>query len=152
KLPAPGARDASYVVERVGLLRVLFNTGRSDLMAEMRKVKSDPDEMEWTRLRQFAAQSEGDAKREATMLLHKRLGLSLAPLLFSFLGAALALRVRRGGRGLGVLLSLVVLLIYYLVTLAGDQMARAGSLTPALGGWMASVLTLVIAVALLALR
>jgi len=38
------------------------------------------------------------------------------------LARLLALRVRRGGRGLGVLLSLLVLLIYYLFTLAGDQM------------------------------
>ena len=152
KMPAPGTRASSYAVERVAQRRILFNTGRADLLAGMRKAKSDPDEMNWTELRSFAAQSTGDARREATMLLHKRLALSLSPLIFSFFGAAFALRVRRGGRGLGLILSLMVLLIYYLVTLAGDQMARAGSLPPLIGAWLASGLTVLIGFTLLILR
>jgi LPS export ABC transporter permease LptF/LPS export ABC transporter permease LptG len=152
KVPPAGPRVASYVVERVAQLRILFNLGRSDLLAGIQNAKSDPDEMGWTELRRFAAQAPETEKREATMLLHKRLAFSLSPLLFSLFGAALALRVRRGGRGLGILLSLLVLLIYYLFTLAGDQMARAGSLPPAIGAWLASALTLTIAVGLLAFK
>src|SRR6266851_4210697 len=152
KLPAPDARDRSYTVERLAQFRFDFNIGRSGLLASMRKSDSNPDEMDWNELKQFAAQSTGREKREAEMLLQKRLAFSLSPLLFSLFGAALALRVRRGGRGLGVLLSLLVLLIYYLFTLAGDQMARAGSLPAALGAWLASVLTLVIAIGLLTFK
>src|SRR5713101_3256457 len=152
KLPAPDGRDQSYTVERLAQFRIDFNIGRAGLLASMRKSDSNPDEMDWSELRQFAAQSTGSEQREATMLLHKRLAFSLSPLLFSLFGAALALRVRRGGRGLGVLLSLLVLLIYYLFTLAGDQMARAGSLPAALGAWLASVLTLVIAIGLLTFK
>jgi lipopolysaccharide export system permease protein len=152
KLPAPDARDQSYTVERLAQFRFDFNIGRGGLLASMRRSDSDPDEMDWSELRQFAAQSTGREQREAEMLLHKRLAFSLSPLLFALFGAALALRVRRGGRGLGVLLSLLVLLIYYLFTLAGDQMARAGSLPAALGPWLASALTLAIAIGLLAFK
>jgi LPS export ABC transporter permease LptF/LPS export ABC transporter permease LptG len=152
KLPAPDARDQSYTVERLTQFRFEFNIGRSGLLASMHKSDSNPDEMDWSELRQFAAQSTGREQREAEMLLYKRLAFSLSPLLFALFGAALALRVRRGGRGLGVLLSLLVLLIYYLFTLAGDQMARAGSLPAWLGAWLASALTLAIAIGLLAFK
>src|SRR5258707_6990801 len=152
KLPAPEARDRSYTVERLAQFRFDFNIGRSGLLASMRKSDANPDEMDWGELRQFAAQSTGRGQREAEMLLHKRLAFSFSPLLFALFGAALALRVRRGGRGLGVLLSLLVLLIYYLLTLAGDQMARAGSLPAAVGPWLPNALTLAIAILLLVFK
>src|SRR5712691_11586698 len=152
RLPAPDARDQSYTVERLAVFRFDFNIGRSGLLASMRKSDSNPDEMDWGELRQFATQSTDRDQREAEMLLHKRLAFSLSPLLFALFGAALALRVRLGGRGLGVLLSLLVLLIYYLLTLAGDQMARAGSLPAAVGPWLASALTLAIAIGLLVFK
>jgi len=152
KLPAPDARDQSYTVERLDQFRFDFNIGRRGLLSSMRRSASNPDEMDWNELRQFATRSTGRDKREAEMLLNKRLAFSFSPLLFALFGAALALRVRRGGRGLGVLLSLLVLLIYYLLTLAGDQMARAGSLPSGLGAWLASALTLAIAIGLLAFK
>ncbi|MGZ8844811.1 MAG: LptF/LptG family permease, partial [Pyrinomonadaceae bacterium] len=150
KVPKPDARDQSYVVERLAQLRIVFNTGRGSLLAKMQKHERDPEEMEFRELLQFVAQSSGAKKRDAEMIFHKRLALSLSPFVFSLFGSALALRMRRGSRGFGVLVSLVVLLIYYLVTLGGDQMARAGSLPPIVGTWMATVLTMALGIALLA--
>jgi len=152
RLPSAEARDQSFVVERLDLLRIVFNTGRGGLLARMEKEESGPDEMGLTELRQFIAENSGAAKREAAMIFHKRLAFSLTPFVFSLFGAALALRMRRGSRGFGVLVSLLVLLIYYLVTLGGDQMARAGSLPPIVGAWLATALTLALGVALLAFR
>src|SRR5437762_5386282 len=109
RLPAPDARDQSYTVERLAVFRFDFNIGRRGLLASMRKGDSNPDEMDWSELRLFAAQSTGRDQREAETLLHKRRALAFSSLVFALFGAALALRVRRGGRGLGVLLSLLVL-------------------------------------------
>lgn len=148
-LPAPDARDQSYKVERLAQLRVIINTGRSSLLAGMRKSEADPDQMEWTELRQTIAQTTGPKNREASMIFHKRLAFAFAPLVFALFGSALALRMRRGSRGFGVLVSLVIMLIYYLVTLAGDQMARAGSLPPAVGAWLATALALALGIGLL---
>src|SRR5439155_12524946 len=119
RLPAPDARDQSYVVERIAQLRILFRTGRSDLLALMRRRESDPDDMEWRELRRFVAKSTGPDRRECLLILHKRLAFAVSPLLFALFGSALALRLRRGSRGFGVLVSLLVLLIYYLLTIAG---------------------------------
>src|SRR6266481_7082609 len=149
RLPSPEARDQSFVVERLDLLRIVFNTGRGGLLAKMEKEESGPDEMGLAELRQFIAQSNGAAKRDAAIIFHKRLAFSLTPFVFSLFGAALALRMRRGSRGFGVLVSLLVLLVYYLLTLGGDQMARAGSLPPIVGGWLATAVTLTLGTVLL---
>ena len=151
-LPAPDARDQSYKVERLAQLRVIINTGRSSLLAGMRKSESDPDQMEWSELRRTIAQTTGPKNREASMILHKRLAFAFAPLVFALFGAALALRMRRGSRGFGVLVSLFIMLIYYLVTLAGDQMARAGSVPPVVGAWLATALTMAMGIGLLAVK
>jgi len=152
KLPPTESGNPSYVVEHLRELRLALDTGRRDLLARIQQAESSPEQMNWTELRELAANATGSEKREATMLVHKRLAFSLAPLVFSFLGAALALRMRRGGRGLGVLLSLLVMLSYYLTTIAGDQMARAGTLPGRVGPWLATALTLVIGFTLLVLR
>ena len=152
KLPAPDQRNQSYVVERIAQLRIDINTGRSALLAKMQKAEPNPDEMGWGELRQFVAQSTGVENREAAMILHKRLAFSLSPLVFSLFGSALALRLRRGSRGVGVLVSLLIMLVYYLVTIGGDQMARAGSLPPIVGAWLATALTIAVGIFLLASR
>jgi LPS export ABC transporter permease LptF/LPS export ABC transporter permease LptG len=151
-LPVPDGKDQSFTVERLDLLRIVFNTGRRGLLDSLQKEDSGPDEMGVTELRQFIARSTGVQKREAAMILHKRLAFSLTPFVFALFGAALALRMRRGSRGFGVLLSLLVLLVYYLVTLGGEQMARAGSLPPIIGAWTATALTLALGITLLAVR
>src|ERR1700704_814157 len=152
RLPSAEARDQSFVVERLDLLRIVFPTGRSGLLARMEKEESGPDSMGFNELRQFIAQSNGPEKREAEMILHKRLAFSLTPFVFALFGSALALRMRRGSRGFGVLMSLLILLVYYLVMLGGDQMARAGSVPPIIGAWAATVLALAVGVILLVVR
>jgi LPS export ABC transporter permease LptF/LPS export ABC transporter permease LptG len=149
-LPAADAKDQSFVVERLDTLRIVFPTGRSSLLERMQKEESGPESMGLTELRQYIEQSTGVEKREASTIFHKRIAFSLTPFVFALFGAALALRMRRGSRGFGVLVSLLVLLVYYLVTLVGDQSARAGSVPPVVGAWMGTALTLALGIGLLA--
>jgi lipopolysaccharide export system permease protein len=141
-VPAPDAKDQSYIVERLDLLRIVFNTGRGSLLARLQKPEGNPDEMGLTELRQRAEQTTGVEQQEARIAFHKRLTLAMTPFVFSFFGAALGLRMRRGSRGFGVLVSLLILLVYYLATLGGDQLARAGTVPPVLGAWFSTALTL----------
>lgn len=152
RLPSAEARDQSYVVERLKQLRIVIDMGRGSLLARMQRSESDPDQMEWSELRRTIAQTTGPKNREASMIFHKRLAFSFAPLVFALFGAALALRMRRGSRGFGVLVSLFIMLIYYLTTLAGDQMARAGSVPPVVGAWLATALAMAMGIGLLAVR
>ncbi len=152
KVPAPNARDQSYVVERLDLFRYGFDTGRASLLARLRKPESNPDEMGLTDLRQRAERTTGPEQREARLIFNKRLALSISPFVFSFFGAALGLRMRRGSRGFGVLLSLLILLVYYLATLGGDQLARAGTVAPAIGAWFSTGLALAMGVLIMLSR
>lgn len=149
-LPPAGAnRDASYVTERLAQIRVLLETGRKALLERLRQDKVEPDEMDWDTLGQYAATQTGAKSREVLTLWHKRLTFGLTPMIFSLLGAAVGLRVRKGGRGVGVVLSLLLMLAYYLVSLGGEQMARAGTLPPAIGAWAATALTIACSVLVL---
>ena len=143
KVPAPDARDQSYVVERLEFLRIVFNTGRANLLARLQKADANPDELTIGELRQRINQTTGTEQRDARIIFHKRLALSITPLVFSFFGAALALRMRRGSRGFGILVSLLIMLVYYLATIAGDQAARAGTVPPIIGAWFSTALALV---------
>src|SRR5262245_23977385 len=144
RVPASDARDQSYVVERLDQLRIVFNTGRGSLLAKMQKPEGNPDEMGFRELRQRVSGTTGTEQKDARIILHKRLALSMTPFVFAFFGSALALRMRRGSRVFGVLVSLVILLVHYLATLAGDQAARAGTVPPFVGAWFATALSLVV--------
>src|SRR6185436_6374893 len=78
-------------------------------------------------------------RREAARILNRRAALSIAPFVFALIGAALGLRVRRGGKSVGVLLSLIVVIVYYLISLLGESLARAGTMSPYVGPWLATV-------------
>lgn len=152
KVPSPEARDQSYVVERLEMLRIVFNTGRASLLARLQKPEGNPDEMGLRELRQRVDQTTGAEQKDARLILHKRLAFSMTPFVFAFFGSALALRMRRGSRGFGVLLSLLILIIHYLATLAGDQSARAGTVPPEVGAWFSTSLTLIVGLLLLVSR
>ena len=139
-----------YVTEHLEQLRIVLETGRQAILNKLQEGESDPkpNEMNWGELTQYAASATGAERREANTLRHKRFSMSLTPLIFAFLGATLGLRIRKGGRGMGVLLSILAMLAYYLVTLAGEQMARAGTIPAFAGAWMASISTIVCALAL----
>jgi LPS export ABC transporter permease LptG len=47
--------------------------------------------------------------------------------------------VRRGGRSVGILLTLLVVIVYYLMSLLGESLARVGTVSPYIGPWLATV-------------
>ena len=152
KLPPPNAANQQYSVERLDKLRIVIDTGRNEMLARLQRQENKPDEMTFGELRSFINQNSGTALREGTLLLHKRLSLGLAPLVFSFFGAALALRLRRGSRGFGTLVSLVVMITYYLLIIGGEQMARGGTIPPIVGAWLATAVTLFVAVLMMTVK
>ena len=149
RIPAPDAANQQYVVERLTQLRILFNTGRNELLTRMRTAEVKSDEMTFTELRHFINESSGPEQREAQIIFHKRLAFSVSPIVFVLFGAGLAMRLRRGSRGFGAFLSVVVMVIYYLLMIGGEQLARGGTLPPIIGGWLATLLTTAVGIALL---
>ena len=145
KFPSSGAANQkSYVVERSDQLRVAINTGRADLIQRLNQRDSDADSMDWNELRKQAATGSATERREAERTLYRRIALSISPLVFSLLAGALGLRVRRGGRSIGVLLSLIIVIVYYLISLLGESLARIGTVSAFSGAWVATAFMLML--------
>ena len=138
--PARNGKDEkSYVVERFDQLRFSINTGRADIVQRLNEGDPNADAMDWEELRERTVSGTVEQQREAARILNRRAALSIAPFVFALIGAALGLRVRRGGRSVGVLLSLIVVIVYYLLSLLGESLARVGTVSPYLGPWLATV-------------
>jgi LPS export ABC transporter permease LptG len=128
----------SYVVERSEQLRFSINTGRADIVQRLNQRDTNADSMDWADLRERVASGSEAEQKEAVRVLNRRAALSLAPFFFSLLAGALGLRIRRGGRSVGVLLTLIVVIIYYLTSLLGESLSRVGTLSPYIGPWLAT--------------
>lgn len=136
----------SYVVDRFDQLRFSINTGRAEIVEQLNQRDTNADAMEWRELRERVESGSPAQQKEALRILNRRTALSLAPLVFSLLGATLGLRIRRGGRSVGVLLTLIIVIIYYLLSLLGESMSRVGTVSPYLGPWLATIFILALTV------
>src|SRR5678815_5492530 len=137
-----GTDEKSYVVERSAQLRFSINTGRSEVVQRINERDTNADAMDWSDLRERVASGSEAEQKEAVRILNRRTALSFAPLVFSLLGAILGLRIRRGGKSVGVLLTIIVVILYYLLSLAGESLARAGTMSPYVGPWLATMFIL----------
>ncbi len=79
-------------------------------------------------------------KRLAMVELQKRLAIPAACLVFGLIGLPLAMRSRSGGRGRGFLVSLGVILVYYVALNHGELLSREGEIPAWLGVWIPNVL------------
>ena len=139
KFPDGNETDKQYVVERSEQLRISSNTGRSDIVQRLNERDTNADAMDWEDLRERASSGTEAQQREAARILNRRAALASAPFVFSLMAVALGMRVRRGGRSVGVLLTLLVVIVYYLISLLGESLARVGTVSPYVGPWLATV-------------
>jgi len=137
------------VIERSAQLRVRLNTGRDALIKKLESAPNELEQMNWHELLARSRNGPGEARRTALQALHKRLALCCAPLALALLGSGIGVRVRRGGRASGMLLSLASLLAYYLLLLGGDQLGRSGRVPLQLGTWLATGLSILVGTLLL---
>jgi len=73
---------------------------------------------------------------------HKKFTLSLACLVFFFIGAPLGAIIRKGGLGLPLVISVLFFVLYYVITITGEKFVRE-SYTPAyVGVWISSYVLL----------
>ncbi len=59
-----------------------------------------------------------------TMERHKKYTLSIAVLIFFFIGAPLGAIIRKGGLGMPVVVSILLFIAYYIVSMTGEKSAR----------------------------
>jgi lipopolysaccharide export system permease protein len=77
---------------------------------------------------------------------HKKFTLSLACIIFFFIGAPLGAIIRKGGLGLPLVISVIFFILYYIISLTGEKMARESFWTAWRGVWFSSMLLLPIGI------
>ena len=73
---------------------------------------------------------------------HKKFTLSIACLIFFFIGAPLGSIIRKGGLGLPVVISVAFFVIYHIISTICERMAVFGDLNMFVGVWMSSLVLL----------
>jgi len=75
---------------------------------------------------------------------HRKFTLSLACLIFLFIGAPLGAIIRKGGLGMPTVISTLLFILYYIISLTGEKFVRE-SVIPAVEGMWISSFVLVVA-------
>lgn len=70
---------------------------------------------------------------------HRRLAYPAACLVLALVGIPLGLSAKKGGKSTGFVVTIVLVFVYYFVSLAGVALARQGKIPPTVGVWIANV-------------
>lgn len=94
---------------------------------------------------QFRAQvmrDETKTIRRHEIELIKKFTLSVACLIFFFIGAPLGAIIRKGGLGTPLVISVLLFLVYYIIDNTGYKMARDGHINVWVGMWLSTAILL----------
>jgi LPS export ABC transporter permease LptF/LPS export ABC transporter permease LptG len=86
-------------------------------------------------------------KRDFTMHwieIHKKFSIPFACIIFALLGLPLGASTKKGGRASGFTVSIALIMLYYILLTAGEQMAVEGKISPLIGMWGPNVLFLLL--------
>ena len=70
---------------------------------------------------------------------HRKFILAVSCLVLFFVGASLGALVKKGGIGLPIVLALMVFILYYIISIVGEQMVKSGTFSPMLGMWLSTI-------------
>lgn len=94
---------------------------------------------------QFRSLETGDRNlniRKHRIEWYKKFTMSLACLLFFFVGAPLGAIIRKGGLGVPVVVSVIIFIFYYIVNQAGENNAKVDVWTVESGTWLSTIVLL----------
>lgn len=86
--------------------------------------------------------SQQELLRRHMIELHRRFTLSLACLVFFFIGAPLGAIIRKGGIGTPLVISVFLFIFYYIIDNFGYRLARDGKVPVVEGVWLSSAVLL----------
>lgn len=94
---------------------------------------------EWSFKKFEISNTDLDIRRHQ-MALHEKITLSLACLVFFFIGTPLGAIIRKGGLGMPVVISVMIFIIYYIINTMGSKMAREGEWEVWFGMWLSTLI------------
>lgn len=80
---------------------------------------------------------------------HKILASSMACIAMFLIGAPLGAIIKRGGLGVPFLVSIFFFIVYYLLSMQGEKLAKQEAISPIVGVWLADFVLLIIGIVFL---
>ena len=77
---------------------------------------------------------------------HRKVALPFSIIIFFLIGAPLGAIIRKGGLGTPVVISVAFFVIYYIISISGEKMAKEGSLDAFTGMWISALILFPIAI------
>jgi lipopolysaccharide export system permease protein len=71
---------------------------------------------------------------------HRKYTLSVACIILFFIGAPLGAIIRKGGLGMPLVISIIMFVLYHVLTIIGEKAAKSQILEPWFGMWLASMI------------
>lgn len=90
----------------------------------------------------YAMEDDRKTIRRHDIEMQKKFTLSIACLIFFFIGAPLGAIIRKGGLGAPLVISVILFIIYYIIDNTGYKMARDGKIEVWQGMWLSSAILL----------
>jgi lipopolysaccharide export system permease protein len=92
------------------------------------------------RERAAALRAQGGNYHPPLVEFHKKLAIPVSCLLFALVGVPLGSRIRKGGRGVSLVISVACALGYYMLIVAGEGLGDRGLAPEALAMWLPNLL------------
>lgn len=80
---------------------------------------------------------------------HRKVSLPVSVMIFFLIGAPLGAIIRKGGLGMPVVVSVLFFVVYYIISMSGEKMARDGISSAFEGMWLSSFILMPIAIYLI---
>jgi len=104
------------------------------------------DVMDTGALWRKAARVDPISARWYLIAFHKRFALPTACLMLALVGIPLGLSSKKSGKSGGFVLTILLVFVYYVISLVGVSLARQGKVSPWFGAWLADIVFLAIAI------
>ncbi|MFZ0817798.1 MAG: LPS export ABC transporter permease LptF [Candidatus Sulfotelmatobacter sp.] len=90
-------------------------------------------------LRDYAKRVDPVSARWYLIEFHRRFALPTACLVLAMVGIPLGLSSKKSGKSGGFVLTIVLVFVYYFISLIGVSLARQGKVSPGFGAWLANL-------------
>ena len=77
---------------------------------------------------------------------HRKLSLPVSIMIFFLIGAPLGAIIRKGGLGMPIVVSVSFFVVYYIISITGEKMAKEGTWGSFAGMWIATFILLPISI------
>ena len=71
---------------------------------------------------------------------HRKLTLPISILIFFLIGAPIGAIIRKGGLGMPLVISVAFFIIYYVISISGEKLAKEGNWSSLLGMWISAII------------